>query len=124
MALQTPDFYQSIRPQRRFADLARSDAYVSVPGDWLVGCADIEGSTAAVQAGLYKTVNMVGAAVISAQINAHGGAAFPYIFGGDGAGFAVPPDWAGRTAASLAAVQFWGAAGIRHRSADRPCPIV
>ena len=61
-------------------------------------------------AGRYKTVNMVGAAVISAQINAHGGQGFPFIFGGDGAGFAVPPGWADRAARALAAVQAWARA--------------
>ncbi len=50
---------------------------------------------------------MVGAAVISAQINAHEDMGFPFIFGGDGAGFAVPPGWAQRSADALAAVQVW-----------------
>jgi len=50
---------------------------------------------------------MVAAAVISAQINAHGGATFPYIFGGDGASFAVPSSWTDRAGRALAAVRRW-----------------
>ena len=50
----------------------------------------IVGSTKAIAEGCYKTVNTVGAAVISAQINAFDGAAFPFAFGGDGAVFDLP----------------------------------
>ena len=101
-------FYHRLAPVRDFARLADGDVYAPVPDDWLVGSSDIVGSSEAVAAGRYKTVNLVGAAVISAQINAHEGQGFPFIFGGDGAGFAVPPLWAERAARALAAVQVWG----------------
>lgn len=101
------DFYGSVVPQQSFASLSDADLYTSLPDDWWVGTSDIVGSTQAVADGKYKTVNMVGAAVISAQINAHEGKAFPFIFGGDGAGFAVPPEWKERAAHALAAVQVW-----------------
>lgn len=100
-------FYSSLEPVHEFAHLAEHEVYAPLPNDWLVGTSDIVGSSEAVRAGRYKTVNMVGAAVISAQINAHHGMGFPFIFGGDGAGFAVPPEWAERAAAALAAVQVW-----------------
>lgn len=45
--------------------------------------------------------------MISAQINGHEGAAFPYVFGGDGAGFAVPPEWKDRSEHALASVRSW-----------------
>lgn len=101
------DFYASITPLDNFAFLSNAHAYVSLPDDWWVGTSDIIGSTQAVAEGRYKTVNMVGAAVISAQINAHDGAPFPFIFGGDGAGFAVPSTWKDRAQDALAAVQIW-----------------
>ncbi|APH72988.1 DUF3095 domain-containing protein [Aquibium oceanicum] len=83
-------FYDGIAPETDFDRLADGSAYRPLPGDWFVGVADIVDSTGHIAAGRYKTVNTVGAAVISAQINAAKGAAFPFVFGGDGAGFAFP----------------------------------
>lgn len=88
--MDAEDFYAGLATETEFDRLADGRAYVALPDDWLIGTADIVGSTAHVAAGRYKTVNTVGAAVISAQINAAGGARFPFVFGGDGAGFAVP----------------------------------
>ncbi len=101
------DFYASVVPRDDFASFSNADGYTPLPDQWWVGTSDIIGSTQAIAEGRYKTVNMVGAAVISAQMNAHGGAAFPFIFGGDGAGFAVPPAWKDRAEQALAAVQLW-----------------
>ena len=101
------DFYASVIPQDDFANFADGETYTAFPDDWWVGTSDIVGSTEAVAEGRYKTVNMVGAAVISAQMNAQGGADFPFIFGGDGAGFAVPAAWKDRAEDALAAVRVW-----------------
>lgn len=57
--------------------------------------------------GQYKTVNTVGAAVISAQINAANGEAFPYVFGGDGAAFAIAPQQRMGAEKALRAVKRW-----------------
>ncbi|WP_121061655.1 DUF3095 domain-containing protein [Chachezhania antarctica] len=100
-------FYDRVPKVSDFDSLADPAAYVALPDDWVLGLADIENSTAAIEAGRYKTVNMVGAAVISAQVNAHGSLAFPFVFGGDGAGFAVPPDRRAAAEAALVAVQAW-----------------
>lgn len=100
-------FYDGLALQDDFAVLADGNSYAPVPTDWWVGSADLIGSTDAISQGHYKTVNMIAAAVISAQINAHGGAAFPYIFGGDGAGFVVPPGWRARAEAALVSVRHW-----------------
>ncbi|MEL7205739.1 MAG: DUF3095 family protein, partial [Pseudomonadota bacterium] len=81
-------FYVDLPTHGDFTTLSDDANFQSLPQDWWIGTSDIKGSTKAVQDGLYKTVNMVAAAVISAQINAHGGAPFPFIFGGDGASFA------------------------------------
>lgn len=105
--MDTNSFYDSLPRQTAFADLTNPATYAPLPDDWLIGTSDIIGSTQAIADGRYKTVNMIGAAVISAQINIDPTRAFPYVFGGDGAGFACAPDHADRAAAALAAVQCW-----------------
>lgn len=100
-------FYDSLPRQDAFADMARSDSYTALPDDWMVGTSDIVGSTAAIAAGKYKTVNMIGAAVISAQVNGAQARPLPYVFGGDGAAFACPPEHADTASAALSAVQCW-----------------
>jgi hypothetical protein len=57
----------------------------------VVLCGDIRGSTRAIEDGRYKQVNMVGAAVITAVLNACAGTQIPFVFGGDG-GLAVVPE--------------------------------
>jgi hypothetical protein len=101
------NFYDDLPRLTSFADLTDPSRYVPLPDDWIIGTADIAGSTKAVAMGKYKTVNMVGAAVISAQINGADGRSFPFIFGGDGAGFACPPDGAEQATDALVAVQRW-----------------
>ncbi len=100
-------FFSSIPTQTDFAVLSNASVYTPLPDDWWVGTSDIIGSTEAIANGRYKTVNMVAAAVISAQVNAHDGASFPFIFGGDGAGFAVPDAWKEDAGQALAAVKLW-----------------
>ncbi|WP_433990043.1 hypothetical protein SuNHUV7_12140 (plasmid) [Pseudoseohaeicola sp. NH-UV-7] len=100
-------FYDSLPRIDRFADLSDASCYHSLPKDWAVGVADIQGSTQAIAEGRYKTVNMVGAAVISAQINQMKGRAFPYVFGGDGAAFALAPADQAHAALALSAVRRW-----------------
>lgn len=105
----SPEFYASVPAQDDFARLSSDTAYTPLPDDWWVGTSDIVGSTQEVARGRYKTVNMVAAAVISAQINAHKGTPFPFIFGGDGAAFAVPAAWKALSEQALAAVRCWAA---------------
>ncbi len=82
-------FYESLEVTASFDVLTEPSCYVPVPEDWFVGTADIVNSTREIADGRYKTVNMVGAAVISAVANAIGTSVFPYVFGGDGASFAL-----------------------------------
>lgn len=91
MVHNTDRFYQELPRVREFSDLTRPAAFAPVPDDWVVATADIVNSTAEISNGRYKVVNMIGAAVISAMINAAEGQSFPFVFGGDGASFAVPP---------------------------------
>ncbi|ASM73781.1 MULTISPECIES: DUF3095 domain-containing protein [Roseobacteraceae] len=100
-------FYDRLPLQSAFGTLSNPARYTPLPEDWFVGASDIVGSTQAIAEGRYKTVNMIGAAVISAQINAAAGQAFPFVFGGDGAAFACPPERAETASHALAAVQCW-----------------
>ena len=84
-------FYGSIPVFRGFTSLMDPALYAPLPDDWSIGVADIVDSTKAIAAQRYKAVNMAGAAVIAAVTNALEGREFPFVFGGDGASFAVAP---------------------------------
>jgi hypothetical protein len=91
MAIDGPDFYAAIPALDDFAEAVKPGSYRPLPDDWVVGFSDVTGSTQAVADGRYKAVNMIGAGVIAAVANALGRKAFPFVFGGDGASFAVGP---------------------------------
>jgi len=101
------EFYENLPLLRDFTRLSDPGQFCAVPDDWVVGVADIVDSTSEIARGRYKTVNMVGAAVLSAMINAMQGKLFPYVFGGDGAGFAVPPSAADTARDTLSALRRW-----------------
>jgi len=98
------DFYETIPVLDNFADAVRAENYRPLPDDWVVGFADVVGSTQAVANGRYKAVNMVGAGVIAAVGNALRRRSFPFVFGGDGASLAVSPGDAPRAREALAAM--------------------
>ncbi len=103
----TDAFYGSVQPFRDFGRLMDPSLYRPLPDDWLVGVADIVQSTKAIAANRYKAVNMAGAAVIAAVTNALDNRDFPFVFGGDGASFAVSPHDAARARDGLAATATW-----------------
>ena len=84
-------FYSGIPVFHGFGSLMDPSLYSPVPDDWTIGIADIVESTKAIAEHRYKAVNMAGAAVIAAVTNALEGREFPFVFGGDGASFAVAP---------------------------------
>jgi len=100
-------FYGGIPVFRGFARLMEPSLYLPLPDDWTVGIADIVESTSAIAARRYKAVNMAGAAVIAAVTNALEGREFPFVFGGDGASFAVGPDDLGCAREALSATATW-----------------
>ncbi|WGD53719.1 DUF3095 domain-containing protein [Bradyrhizobium sp. CB1650] len=100
-------FYGSIRVFRGFTSLMDPALYAPLPDDWSVGVADIVESTKAIAAQRYKAVNMAGAAVIASVTNALEGREFPFVFGGDGASFAVAPSDLDRAREALAATATW-----------------
>src|ERR1700682_6030125 len=100
-------FYGSIPVFRGFASLMDPALYSALPDDWTIGVADIVESTKAIAQARYKAVNMAGAAAIAAVTNALDGREFPFVFGGDGASFAISPDDLERTREALAATAIW-----------------
>ena len=82
-------FYAGLPTLDRFDRLADPASYAAVPEDWVLGLADIVQSTAAIAAGRYKEVNTAAAAVIAAVSNALPERQIPFVFGGDGASFAL-----------------------------------
>ena len=101
------DFYSAIPVFRRFERLMDPALYAALPSDWSIGVADIVESTRAIAQARYKAVNMAGAAVIAAVTNALEGREFPFVFGGDGASFAVAPSDLARARQALAATATW-----------------
>jgi hypothetical protein len=103
----TDIFYGSIPVFRGFDRLMDPSLYAALPDDWSVGVADIVESTRAIAEARYKAVNMAGASVIAAVTNALEGREFPFVFGGDGASFAVSPGDLERARDALAATAVW-----------------
>src|ERR1700704_3619232 len=100
-------FYGSIPVFRGFGSLMDPALYSPLPDNWTIGIADIVESTKAIAEARYKAVNVAGAAVIAAVTNALEGREFPFVFGGDGASFAVSPGDLERARAALAATASW-----------------
>ena len=96
------DFYKHLPAFTDPAELMRNDHYQDVPADWIIFATDVRGSTKAIEAGLYKQVNTIGAASIIAAKNACPGEEFPFVFGGDGATMVVPPELSDKICRALA----------------------
>jgi len=100
-------FYTGLPSFASFGEVVQGGHYRPLPADWWVGVTDVVASTAAIGAGRYKAVNMAGAAAVSAAMNALDGAAFPFVFGGDGATLAVWSDARAAVAGALARTVRW-----------------
>src|ERR1700722_15641225 len=103
------DFYVSLLVFSDFADVVRAESFSPLPDEWFVGVTDVTGSTAAIAAGRYKAVNMVGAAVA----NSLGRRPFPFVFGGDGVSLAVSGADAPATSDALAAMALFARAEFK-----------
>jgi hypothetical protein len=100
-------FYDGVPVFDRFAEIADPARYQPLPDDWVLGLADVVQSTQAIAENRYKVVNMAGASVIAAVANALGNRDFPFVFGGDGASFAVPPADSAAAQRALAETAAW-----------------
>jgi hypothetical protein len=96
------DFYVFLPAFSDFAEVVKAESFSPLPDNWFVGFTDVTGSTAAIAAGRYKAVNMVGAGEIAAIANALGRRPFPFVFGGDGVSLAVSEADEPATSAALA----------------------
>lgn len=100
-------FFQSLPVFTDFDGVTREDNYTPLPPDWWLATADIVESTRAIERGRYKAVNMAGASVISAVMNAAGEHDLPFVFGGDGAAVAIPPASVEAARRALASTRDW-----------------
>ena len=107
IAARENSFYARVPVFRGFTRLMEPGLYMPLPDDWTVGIADIVQSTAAIAAQRYKDVNMAGAAIIAAVTNTLDHREFPFVFGGDGASFAVPPGDLARAHEAMAETAAW-----------------
>src|SRR5262245_27938777 len=103
----TSDFYERLPVIRDFTEVAKEASFQPLPDDWMVGIADVKQSTKAIHENRYKAVNMAGAAVIASVAHALKGLDFPFVFGGDGASFAVGPDDAALARQALSETATW-----------------
>ena len=106
-ASESTDFYEYLPVFRDFTNVADEACFTPMPGDWVVGVADVQQSTEAIRQNRYKAVNMAGAAVIASVANALKNRDFPFVFGGDGASFAVPSADAALARQALAETATW-----------------
>ena len=91
MHVDSSQFYETCAGVRPLYRRRRPGALSAVTRRLELGLADVVQSTKAIRENRYKAVNMAGASVIAAVANALGNRDFPFVFGGDGASFAVPP---------------------------------
>ncbi|HEY0845018.1 MAG TPA: DUF3095 domain-containing protein [Noviherbaspirillum sp.] len=104
-AADTTHFYRHLPVISSFAEATSGRLHADVPDDWWVVVADITGSTEAIRTGAYKKVNTVGVACIAAVMNVERDTDLPYVFGGDGATFAVPERLRDQVVSALRAAQ-------------------
>ena len=100
-------FFADVPVFSDFEGVTDESNYQPLPEGWVLAMADIVGSTKAISGGRYKDVNMAGASVISAVLNAVGKGDYPFVFAGDGALLALPASLENEARKALAATQVW-----------------
>ncbi|HEX2648515.1 MAG TPA: DUF3095 domain-containing protein [Burkholderiales bacterium] len=103
--MESATFYAGLPVLGNFSIVTQPENFAPLPADWHVATCDVKNSTLAVQAGNYKHVNTVGAAAVTAVLNAAGSVEIPFIFEGDGSAFCVPPSLLEDTKAALMKTQ-------------------
>lgn len=89
--MATEQFYRDLKPVASLAVIFSEECTKPLPQDWLVVITDVVGSTRAIADGRYKDVNTAGGLAAMAMSNAFHTLEFPFIFGGDGTTFLIPP---------------------------------
>jgi hypothetical protein len=101
----TDYFYADLPVITDFIDITDERNFTVAPLDWWIVVTDVVGSTAAIAAGRYKEINLLGACSIVALLNVAGGLEIPFVFGGDGATAIIPPSLKEATASALLATK-------------------
>ena len=99
------NFYEELEGFNDFDQFTQLTWYTPLPADWFVVVTDVKNSTKAIEERRYKDVNSVGVASIAALLNASKPHKIPYIFGGDGATFCIPPAKKEAATSALVATQ-------------------
>jgi hypothetical protein len=100
--VSTESFYADLPVHASVDIIMRAENYAPLPDEWHVGLCDVRNSTAAIEAGQYKSVNSLGVAAITAVLNASRGIDLPFSFEGDGCVVCVPPSLVDAARAGLA----------------------
>lgn len=98
-------FYQDLPLTTDFDQVLNPANFTRLPDDWLIAIADIIDSTTSIQQGQYKTINTVAVFTIAALVNAVKPLQLPYVFGGDGTLFCLPPEYKHQVSQALQASQ-------------------
>lgn len=107
MVVETAQFTRSLPVRGDFRSVLEEHAYQRVPDDWLIALSDVVASRKAIAAGRYKAVNLSGAAIISALMNALDTQDLPYIFSGDGSAVICAPADRATVEETLASTAAW-----------------
>jgi hypothetical protein len=86
------NFYQRLPVMDHFFGASDAARYHPLPDDWFIAVTDIVNSTDAIENEQYKSVNIIGASSIAGILNIVNQDTIPFVFGGDGATIAIPPD--------------------------------
>ena len=89
----SPNFYADLPLVKDFKKVFESSIYQELPKDWWVVITDIKASTVAIEQGRYRDINSLGGCTVAAMLNAVKPRSIPYVFGGDGATFCIPPQY-------------------------------
>jgi hypothetical protein len=84
-------FFKNLPARESYADVTKPENFLPAPLDWYVVITDVVNSTGAIESGQYKNVNLLGATTIIGLLNVADAIEFPFVFGGDGASFLIPP---------------------------------
>lgn len=101
-AVPLDTFYRHLAPAESLTTAFHDKSAVALLADWFVVITDIVGSNAAISEGRYKDLNTAGGLAAMALSNAFGTLEFPFIFGGDGTTFLIPPELRDEAAELLA----------------------
>lgn len=101
------NWVETVPTLKQFAQVGDPSRYAALPDNWYLGLSDIVESTEAINGGEYKAINLAGAATISAVSNALEGDLKLFVFGGDGAHFAIPPEYKEAAVTALDGVRLW-----------------